>query len=210
MNVLASNQMSNLAIQEANSQRSLVRQAINQQQRASGILPTMNKAPQISCSRFKIKEASPSDQMQDFLGQKSASNEKDAAGYGVREEDYILEDEDSNDEMEKDDMERFAVSLKLTRDAKRKIQSEFQAMLKGQSLKSKRIKCLYNNCNRTFSSLYCLKRHFINVHKSVKRFKCIICGRGFSQRQYMMEHIYTHTKFNPYKCGIDGCQETFK
>ena len=107
-------------------------------------------------------------------------------------------------------MERFAVSLKLTRDAKRKIQSEFQAMLKGQSRKSKRIKCLYQNCNRTFSSLYCLKRHFINVHKSVKRFKCIICGRGFSQRQYMMEHIYTHTKFNPYKCGIDGCQETFK
>jgi len=107
-------------------------------------------------------------------------------------------------------MERFAVSLKLTRDAKRKIQSEFQAMLKGQSRKSKRIKCLYQNCNRTFSSLYCLKRHFINVHKSVKRFKCIICGRGFSQRQYMMEHIYTHTKFNPYKCGVDGCQETFK
>ena len=25
-----------------------------------------------------------------------------------------------------------------------------------------------------------------------------------------MEHIYSHTKQNPYVCGIDGCQELFK
>lgn len=141
---------------------------------------------------------------------KTVTEDDEVCGYGIRQEDYVHEDEDSNDQMEKDDMERYAVNLKLTREAKRKIQAEFQEMLKGQDLKSKQIKCLKNNCNRTFSSLYCLKRHFINVHKAVKRFKCLICGRGFSQRQYMMEHIYTHTKCNPYKCGIDGCEETFK
>ena len=77
-------------------------------------------------------------------------------------------------------VEKFAKSMKLSREAKQQSQEEYQAMLKGQDPEKKEFRCLQDNCNRTFSSLYCLKRHFINIHKEVRRFQCNICDRTFS------------------------------
>ena len=51
-------------------------------------------------------------------------NQEAANQFGNRDQDYIPEDQDSSEEIDKDNVERYAISLKLTREAKRQIQNE--------------------------------------------------------------------------------------
>lgn len=70
--------------------------------------------------------------------------------------------------------------------------------------------CTMANCGKTFSSRFCLKRHLITLHMGFKRFVCNVCGRNFAQKQYLTEHINTHTQNHPYACDFPGCTKKFK
>lgn len=69
--------------------------------------------------------------------------------------------------------------------------------------------CDFYKCERIFSTKYSLKRHML-VHNQKKKYKCKHCNKRFALPQYLKEHEFTHTNENPYVCGIDGCNQTFK
>ena len=75
---------------------------------------------------------------------------------------------------------------------------------------NKKFTCTLDECDKIFSSKYCLKRHIISLHLGCKRHRCDICGKYFTQRQYLEEHTNTHTGIKPYVCEIKGCPKRFR
>jgi uncharacterized Zn-finger protein len=50
----------------------------------------------------------------------------------------------------------------------------------------------------------------VTLHLRYKQFVCKECGRKFAQKQYLTEHVNTHTQDHPYVCNVAGCKEKFK
>jgi len=73
------------------------------------------------------------------------------------------------------------------------IMAQFNEMIRNQKNKTGKLLCTINGCNKEFSSNFCLKRHYLTIHLGFKRFKCELCDRRFAQKQYLTEHINTHT-----------------
>ena len=63
-------------------------------------------------------------------------------------------------------------------------------------------------CNNVFRYSRSLKRHITEIHGEGKRqFKCNLCEKQFSRREYLAKHILTHTGEKIYTCPI--CSTTF-
>ena len=73
----------------------------------------------------------------------------------------------------------------------------------------KSIMCPWEGCGRLFNAQFSLNRHIV-VHTQPRRFVCRYCNKGFSLGQYYREHLYIHTKENPYVCGVSGCSMKFR
>lgn len=58
-------------------------------------------------------------------------------------------------------------------------------------------------CGKSFSQNEYLKQH-IRAHTAEKRFECVVCGKPFAQRQHLRFHIFTHTGEKPYECDVCG------
>lgn len=72
--------------------------------------------------------------------------------------------------------------------------AKFNEIIASQEGKNNnKLVCTMPHCGKEFSSRFCLKRHFLTIHLGLKKFKCDICGRNFAQKQYLTEHINTHT-----------------
>ena len=48
------------------------------------------------------------------------------------------------------------------------------------------------------------------MHLHQKEFECEMCHRKFAHKQYLKEHMNTHTKIEPYVCDQKGCNMSFK
>lgn len=42
-----------------------------------------------------------------------------------------------------------------------------------------------------------------------RSFACVACGRAFSQRSHLMDHVNEHTGAKPYECDVPGCGAAF-
>lgn len=78
---------------------------------------------------------------------------------------------------------------------KQSMMAKLNAILNKQNWTGKKqlVKCPMDDCLKDFSSKFCLKRHFLNVHMGYKKYKCPICERQFAVKQYMQEHMNMHT-----------------
>ena len=75
---------------------------------------------------------------------------------------------------------------------------------------TKRLKCEYAGCSKSYCSSFNLKRHLEIVHLGVKNFSCNICGRFLSSTQNLIDHHNIHTGAKPYKCEANGCGMCFR
>lgn len=64
--------------------------------------------------------------------------------------------------------------------------------------------CMMNNCNKSYSTKFNLKRHVEIAHLKQKKHKCNFCERFFVSQQNLREHIFIHTGAKPYQCSICG------
>ncbi|KAI9296551.1 hypothetical protein K502DRAFT_289276 [Neoconidiobolus thromboides FSU 785] len=42
-----------------------------------------------------------------------------------------------------------------------------------------------------------------------KRYRCTICGKGFSRPSSLTTHTYSHTGEKPFRCNVEGCGRQF-
>ncbi|OMJ91501.1 hypothetical protein SteCoe_5870 [Stentor coeruleus] len=68
--------------------------------------------------------------------------------------------------------------------------------------------CMINNCNKTYSTKFNLKRHVEISHLKQKKQKCEYCNKLFVSRQNLREHTFIHTGLKPYQCSF--CGEYFR
>ena len=53
-----------------------------------------------------------------------------------------------------------------------------------------------------------MNRHIASAHSNqdLKKFKCEVCGKGFTTYQNLKDHNNVHTGEKPYKCELcDAC-----
>lgn len=75
---------------------------------------------------------------------------------------------------------------------------------------SKRLKCEYEGCSKSYCSSFNLKRHIELIHLGVKKFKCSFCSRLLSSKQNLLDHLNIHTGSKPYICEIPSCSQAFR
>lgn len=68
--------------------------------------------------------------------------------------------------------------------------------------------CMMNDCTKTYSTKFNLKRHVEITHLKQKKHKCEHCDRFFVSQQNLKEHTFTHTGARPYQCIV--CGEFFR
>lgn len=73
-----------------------------------------------------------------------------------------------------------------------------------------RVKCEYDGCEKSYCSLFNLKRHTESTHMGVKKFKCPTCNRFLSSKQNYIDHQNIHTTAKPYICQMPGCTKTYR
>lgn len=62
-------------------------------------------------------------------------------------------------------------------------------------------------CNRTFEKSERLRVHIRQVHDKIKPYKCLTCGKDFSQSSSLTKHARIHNGYRPYKCKV--CRKEF-
>ncbi|XP_008303820.1 zinc finger protein 572-like [Stegastes partitus] len=63
-------------------------------------------------------------------------------------------------------------------------------------------------CEKKFQKNCDLCRHMDKIHPGQKAHKCSDCGRQFSRRDHMAEHLRIHTGEKPHKCSLCGMSFT--
>ena len=81
---------------------------------------------------------------------------------------------------------------------------------------SEKIKCLNEDCKKTFSSTTSMQQHHRSFHLlgrvrvlKKKEYSCAIegCEKSFSKHHLLKQHSYEHTGIPPFKCGT--CNKRF-
>ncbi|CAG9119933.1 unnamed protein product [Plutella xylostella] len=76
-------------------------------------------------------------------------------------------------------------------------------------MKIPRYEC--ETCDQKFITIISLRRHKQNAHggkkAAVKKHVCHVCGKEFTIRKSLEEHLNTHSGLRPYKCNV--CGDTF-
>ena len=75
---------------------------------------------------------------------------------------------------------------------------------------TKRLKCEYEGCDKSYCSSFNLKRHIEIIHLGLRRFKCPQCERMLSSKQNLLDHKNIHTGAKPYICELPGCGQPFR
>jgi hypothetical protein len=70
--------------------------------------------------------------------------------------------------------------------------------------------CQFEGCDRSYCSLFNLKRHIESAHHGMRKFKCPICARFLSSKRNLIDHQNIHTGAKPYKCEIKSCGLRFR
>ena len=68
--------------------------------------------------------------------------------------------------------------------------------------------CMMNDCEKSYTTKFNLKRHVEIRHLKQKAHQCEFCSRKFVSPQNLKEHTFTHTGEKPYKC--ESCGEYFR
>lgn len=68
--------------------------------------------------------------------------------------------------------------------------------------------CMINDCTKSYTTKFNLKRHVEITHLKQKKHKCDYCEKFFVSQQNLKEHIFIHTGAKPYQCTI--CSEYFR
>lgn len=63
-----------------------------------------------------------------------------------------------------------------------------------------------NICGKSFTMKGNLTDH-VKLHQGIYRYKCDICGKGFRSKMHYEGHMNTHTDYRPYKCSV--CDKAF-
>uniref|UniRef100_A0A0P4WBR4 C2H2-type domain-containing protein n=1 Tax=Scylla olivacea TaxID=85551 RepID=A0A0P4WBR4_SCYOL len=69
-----------------------------------------------------------------------------------------------------------------------------------------KLKCAM--CDKTFSNIYCLRKHVHRFHEK-KRYNCNECGQSFVKQQQLLKHTYTHSGIKPISCDHPECEMRF-
>ena len=72
----------------------------------------------------------------------------------------------------------------------------------------KEFTCKEQNCGKTYTNPYNLKRHRVLKHLKNKIFECEVCGKQLSSNQNLKEHECKHYGQMPYQCSI--CFDQFR
>lgn len=75
---------------------------------------------------------------------------------------------------------------------------------------SKKYECVYDGCNRSYTSMGNLKTH-LKAHQGKYDFKCDHenCDKAFLSSYSLKIHRRIHTGERPYSCESDGCDKSF-
>ncbi|KAG7306578.1 hypothetical protein JYU34_007948 [Plutella xylostella] len=75
-------------------------------------------------------------------------------------------------------------------------------------MKIPRYEC--ETCDQKFITILYLKRHKQNAHggkKAVKKHVCHVCGKEYTVKKNLAEHMNTHSGLRPFECNV--CGDTF-
>ena len=75
---------------------------------------------------------------------------------------------------------------------------------------SKKYGCIYDGCERSYSSFGNLKTH-LKAHEGKFEYKCDFdgCDKGFLSSYGLKIHRRVHTGEKPYSCEMEGCDKAF-
>ena len=75
---------------------------------------------------------------------------------------------------------------------------------------SRRYECMYDGCDRTYTSMGNLKTH-LKVHQGKFDYKCDFdgCAKAFLSSYGLKVHRRVHTGEKPYSCEAEGCDRSF-
>lgn len=81
--------------------------------------------------------------------------------------------------------------------------------MEASSLSDKQFVCVYDGCDRRYTSMGNLKAH-IKAHEGRYNFRCEICDKAFLSSYSLKIHGRVHTGEKPYPCEETGCDKSFK
>lgn len=64
------------------------------------------------------------------------------------------------------------------------------------------------HCSRAYAHKATLQKHVNNVHENPGAYICGICERKFNRKDYLDNHMHTHSDAKDFDC--DSCDKSFK